>query len=194
MISCGIAWNGQKEGAHQWNKLPCILITDVELSASPLNIIRGWNHQVHLWLKRYVHERLVKPNERPTLKDTIFVFVLSALWHGFYPFYFFMMIYCGILGEVGKDIYKSRVLFEFIPKPLDFLLPWIGSWLIINYVGVSFLLFELELGANFSKATFYWVWIVLPLVCVAIKMSGLVTYAKKIEKSRKDKEAIEIQD
>lgn len=142
LVSAGLTWNGfGPNGSHKWDKLPGILIWDVEFSASPLNLVRGWNHQVHLWLKRYVHERLVGPGQKPTLKETTIVFLVSALWHGFYPFYFIMMFYCGLLTEIAKDIYKSRVLFKWIPYPINIILPWALSWQVCNYVGIAFVLF-----------------------------------------------------
>lgn len=185
LVSCGLSWNGYKDGSQNWDKLPGILIKEVEFSQSPLDLVRGWNHQVHLWLKRYVHERLVGPGQRPTPMDTIIVFLVSALWHGFYPFYFIMMFYCGLLTEVARDVYKSRDLFKWIPYPINYILPWSLSMLVANYVGISFVLFQMDLGLNYSRATYFWVWIALPVVCFGIKMSGMVEYAKSLKEADK---------
>jgi hypothetical protein len=42
-------------------------------------------------------------------------FIVSAFWHGFYPFYYVMFFVAAILGELTKDLYKSRIFFAFIP-------------------------------------------------------------------------------
>jgi len=49
-------------------------------------------------------------------------FIVSAFWHGFYPFYYVMFFFAAIMNEVAKDLYKSRVLFsKFVPKELHWI-------------------------------------------------------------------------
>jgi len=76
-----------------------------------------WNHTVHLWLKHYVQNRLVAPGAKPTIIATLLTFGVSAFWHGFYPFYYFMFFMCGCFVEVAKDVYRSRALFWWVPYP-----------------------------------------------------------------------------
>jgi len=42
-------------------------------------------------------------------------FIVSAFWHGFYPFYYVMFFFAAVLAELSKDVYRSKILFEFIP-------------------------------------------------------------------------------
>lgn len=187
MMSCGIGWNGVKDGANDWNKLPCIILKDVEFSTSPIGAMRGWNHSIHLWLNRYVQDRLVKVGERPGMKETVIVFLVSAFWHGFYPFYYVMFFYAGIFVELAKEIYRARILFRWIPAPLDFLIPWICTMLTLNYFGVSFNQLTFERGHTFAIGTNYYIWIILPVLLAAVKFSGIVKYAKKLEAAEKAK-------
>ena len=53
-------------------------------------MLRYWNYQVHLWLKFYVMQRLVKPGQRPGAFASILTFMISAFWHGFYPWYYLL--------------------------------------------------------------------------------------------------------
>lgn len=87
----------------------------VETSTSCMTMLQCWNHQVHLWLKFYVQCRLVAKGQRAGTKETIIVFLVSAFWHGFYPFYYIMFFLAAILSEVTKDIFKSWILFQAIP-------------------------------------------------------------------------------
>jgi hypothetical protein len=65
MIACGFAYNG--EHPHKWDRAYCVDIIGLETGWSPAEVIKCWNHQVHLWLKHYVQARIVDPGMRPTL-------------------------------------------------------------------------------------------------------------------------------
>ena len=60
-IACGLSYNGQdsKTQEHKWDRIVNIYIYNVECGTSPNGMMSAWNHQVHLWLKHYVHLRLV---------------------------------------------------------------------------------------------------------------------------------------
>jgi hypothetical protein len=45
-------------------------------------------------------------------------FAVSAFWHGFYPSYYSSFFLGGLLVEAGKDWFRIRVLFRFIPGPM----------------------------------------------------------------------------
>jgi lysophospholipid acyltransferase len=59
----------------------------------------------------YVQARAVTPGKRPGMKENLIVFMTSAFWHGFYPFYYVMFFFTYIFTEVSKDVYRSRILF-----------------------------------------------------------------------------------
>lgn len=59
----------------------------------------------------YVQARVVKAGKRPGMKENLTVFMVSAFWHGFYPFYYVMFFFTYIFTEVSKDVYRSRILF-----------------------------------------------------------------------------------
>lgn len=189
-VSSGLGWNGVKDGANTWDKLPVVILKLVEFSNSPIGAMKGWNHSTHLWLNRYVQDRLVEKGQKVTLRETVIVFFISALWHGFYPFYYVMFFYSGMFVEVAKDLYRMRILFRWIPEPLDFWLPWALNMTVLNYLGVSFCQLTLDKGMHFARGNYYWLWISLPTTLLFIKFSGLVSYAKKLEiKEKESKDA-----
>lgn len=63
LIACGISYNGtiKKDGKliYKWDKIVSIYIYALETAGSPVEMMRYWNHQIHLWLKNYVTARLV---------------------------------------------------------------------------------------------------------------------------------------
>lgn len=77
---------------------------------------------IHIWLKHYVYNRTLVNGQKPGLVNSMAVFIVSAFWHGFYPFYYVMFFFCAFLGELAKDVYRSRIYFSFIPHPLSSIL------------------------------------------------------------------------
>ena len=61
-ISCGLGYNGkdEKTGKHKWDRIVGVNILEVELGLTPNEMVKHWNHMVHLWLKNYVHTRIVR--------------------------------------------------------------------------------------------------------------------------------------
>lgn len=128
--------------------------------------------------------RLVKPGQRPGAFENMMTFLVSAFWHGFYPFYYVMFFFAGILSEVAKDIFKARILFSFIPAPAR---PWVGnflSMLCLNYFGILHCALTFERGGNFMGATYAFVPIGLIIFLVASRVGGMVRVAQNIEKKK----------
>lgn len=68
--------------------------------------------------------------------ENMATFIVSAFWHGFYPFYYVMFFLAAILSEVAKDIFKARILFRFIPSSLRPFIANFLSFLCMNYFGI----------------------------------------------------------
>jgi len=109
-------------------------------------------------------------------------FLVSAFWHGFYPFFYVMFFFAGILSEVAKDVFKARILFTAIPAGLR---PWLGnflSMLTLNYFGILFCALTFERGGNFMGATYGFIPIGLIVFLVASRSLGMVRKAQSLEK------------
>lgn len=112
MIASGLAYAGKdKNGEEKFDHIYGINIYEVEFGLSAQIMMQHWNHQIHLWLKHYVYNRTLVKGKRPGMMNNMAVFICSAFWHGFYPFYYVMFFFCALLGELSKDIYRSRVFF-----------------------------------------------------------------------------------
>ena len=73
---------------------------------------------IHLWLKHYVYNRVSIPGKPAGIRENMATFIVSAFWHGFYPFYYVMFFFCAFLTELAKEIYRSRIFFRWIPYRL----------------------------------------------------------------------------
>jgi len=182
--ACGLNYNGidKKTGEHKWDKIVSVFIMEVETATSTMEMLRGWNYQVHVWLKYYVQARMVKPGQRAGTKESMSTFIVSAFWHGFYPFYYVMFFFSAILAEVTKDVYKCWIFFQWIPSPVRYFLCHLGSMGCMNYFGVMFNALTIEKGMRFCNATY---WIVpggLTVFLLISRTMNFVGIAKKAEK------------
>ena len=80
----------------------------------------------------------MKPGERPGFYVSMATFMVSAFWHGFYPYYYFMFFQAALFSELTKDLFKARALFSFIPHPLGSILANVLSLFYMGYLGVCF--------------------------------------------------------
>lgn len=69
-----------------------------------------------MWLKHYVFLRMVRKGQKIGLMPILTTFVVSAIWHGFYPGYFLFFISSGLNDYLFKAGAKIYILFEWMPK------------------------------------------------------------------------------
>lgn len=182
VIACGISYAGKnKDGEHQWDKLQCIKIWDVEGALSPIPAMKGWNHQTHIWLNRYCQDRMVKVGERPDLSVTIKTFLVSSFWHGYYPFYYFHLVFSGIYVVLAKEVFRSRAVFAFIPPVVQTILLKCQHELLLCFIGAHFFSLTFDKGYYISHSMYYYGWFVLPGALAIMKLGGFAKMAKKIE-------------
>jgi lysophospholipid acyltransferase len=180
-ISCGISY---QDSTKTWDRIVNIYVIALETSGTPIEMMKFWNHQIHQWLKHYVQARVVTPGVKPGIKETMMVMGVSAFWHGFYPFYYFMFFQAALFVELAKELYRARAVFRFIPEQARPFVANFLSMIVMNYLGTSFCNLTFERGGNFAKGTSYLVTlalIALPFLCKAI---GLSKIAKSMEKKK----------
>ena len=44
IVACGLGYNGIENGHHKWNKVVGVYWKELEMSTSPVEMIRHWNH------------------------------------------------------------------------------------------------------------------------------------------------------
>ena len=89
-IASGLAYDGKDKttGKEMFDRIDNVIIKQCEGNYRIQTILNGWNRSTHYWLKYYIFLRLVKKGERNRLTPIFCTFVVSAIWHGFYPGYF----------------------------------------------------------------------------------------------------------
>jgi lysophospholipid acyltransferase len=192
IIASGFGYNGKgKDQADKWNKVVQIYVFDIECGKSPNELLRYWNHQVHLWLKYYIGGRIVPKDKRPTFAQNMIVFMVSAFWHGFYPFYYVTFVLAMISTEVAKDLFKAKkyLFYSLIPSAfVRHLLANQATLLCLDYFGVTFNALTFENGLKFMSGNCYCVPIALFTILSLCRILGLVPKALKWEQMQAKKQ------
>lgn len=77
----GLAFYYDEHGAPKWDLADSAHIWNIEFGTSMKMIIDNWNISTAHWLRYMVYDRMAS-------MKTLFVFILTTLWHGFYPGYY----------------------------------------------------------------------------------------------------------
>ena len=102
----------------KFNRVETIRLYDIEFSYKVKDFFDAWNISVHMWLKYYIFMRMLKKDQRGSLTPILATFVVSAVWHGFYPGYFMFFVASGLNDYMFKQGEKIYVLFEWMPISL----------------------------------------------------------------------------
>ena len=117
------------------------------------------------------------PGKKPTIKETLITFTVSAVWHGLYPFYYVMFFFCTVMVELSKEIFRSRSLFSFLNSSQSHVLGNVLSLICLNYLGVAFTLLSFERGINFLRATYCLIPAFISLLLILWKTLGITRMA-----------------
>lgn len=116
-IASGLGFNGLSESKEpRWDRVAAVRVWDIEFSYKVKDFLDAWNISVHKWLKYYVYLRLIKKDKRGIqIVPILTTFVVSAIWHGFYPGYYLFFISSGLLDYQFKLGSRLWVLFRWMP-------------------------------------------------------------------------------
>ena len=121
------------------------------------------------------------------MKENMIVFLVSAFWHGFYPFYYVMFFFAALNLELCKDIYKSRILFSWMPPLMRHVVANFCTLFTMNYFAISFCQLTFERGGNFARSTSYFSFAMMVVGLMITRGFGLVKIAQRMEKKQMDK-------
>jgi lysophospholipid acyltransferase len=115
-IASGLAYNGEDETSM------CIILFifiekpkfDLVKSVSTWHNTFGydikflysyWNMMITAWLKNYVFLRVIRSTKDGSsgFVPALVTFMVSAIWHGFYPGYFMFFIMSAIVDNMYKE-------------------------------------------------------------------------------------------
>mmetsp|Transcript_23164 Transcript_23164/g.20066 ORF Transcript_23164/g.20066 Transcript_23164/m.20066 type:complete len:111 (+) Transcript_23164:1119-1451(+) len=102
----------------------------------------------------------------------------SALWHGLYPGYYLGFFHFFMGQQLGRFIFKSKEMFEFLPPIVRKGLAWFASMFALNIGGSFFVLLGFHNAISFSIATMFIPSIVIVVPYLLFTL-GIVGKSKK---------------
>ncbi len=165
VVMSGQAFNGlhKKSGKPKFDKLYSMDIHSIELGIFHRSTVEEWNRPVHLWLKWCIHMRI---NTNTYLK-TFITFFISALWHGFYPMYFYGFAFYSISSMNYHYIYKLFLQNKSLRNPFFYLLQYLFLKISICYFTSVFAVLLTERGMELTRGA---LWIPLSHLAIYIAM------------------------
>ncbi|XP_035207114.1 lysophospholipid acyltransferase 7-like isoform X2 [Stegodyphus dumicola] len=114
--------------------------------------IRAWNRTVQYWLACFVYKRLKAP--KPV--KMLITMMVSSFWHGVHPGYYLCLcsapLFLFVEMEVEKAMskhatYLQHVLFDWIW--------WVIKMQSFSYMGMAFLLLDIQSCLHFWKSIYF---------------------------------------
>uniref|UniRef100_A0A8C0TYG7 Lysophospholipid acyltransferase 1 n=2 Tax=Cyanistes caeruleus TaxID=156563 RepID=A0A8C0TYG7_CYACU len=126
--------------------------------------IENWNIQTAAWLKRVCYDRA-------PWYPTALTFILSALWHGIYPGYYFTFL-TGILITLAARAIRNNCRHYFLSSvPLKIaydVVTWAVTQLAVCYTVAPFVMLAVEPTIKFYKSVYFHMHILSILVLLLL--------------------------
>uniref|UniRef100_H0VB94 Membrane bound O-acyltransferase domain containing 1 n=1 Tax=Cavia porcellus TaxID=10141 RepID=H0VB94_CAVPO len=122
--------------------------------------LENWNIQTAAWLKCVCYERV-------PWYPTVLTFILSALWHGVYPGYYFTFL-TGVLVTLAARAVRNNFRQYFHSskalKGVYDVVTWAATQLAISYIAAPFVMLAVEPTISLYKSMYFYLHIISLLV------------------------------
>lgn len=159
--AAGFGFSGvDKNGNFCWDLLSNLNIWKIETATSFKVYLENWNIQTAIWLKRVCYERV-------PWYPTVLTFILSALWHGVYPGYYFTFL-TGILVTLAARTVRNNYRYYFLSsgtlKLVYDVVTWAVTQLAVSYTVAPFVMLAVEPTISLYKSMYFYLHIVSLLI------------------------------
>uniref|UniRef100_A0A8D0BD12 Membrane bound O-acyltransferase domain containing 1 n=1 Tax=Salvator merianae TaxID=96440 RepID=A0A8D0BD12_SALMN len=167
--AAGYGFSGvDEQGNFHWDLLSNLNIRNIETATSFKIYIDNWNIQTTAWLKRVCYDRAPR-------YPTALTFLLSALWHGVYPGYYFTFI-TGIFMTLAARAVRSNCRQYFISskalKNSYDIVTWMVTQLSVSYTVAPFVLLAVEPSIKLYKSLYFHMHILCILVLLLLPVKS----------------------
>ncbi|XP_043117513.1 lysophospholipid acyltransferase 1 [Puntigrus tetrazona] len=150
--AAGYGVRGENErGEVSWDLISNVRIWEIETATSFKSFIDNWNIQTALWLKSVCYDRA--PYYRMPL-----TFVLSAVWHGVYPGYYFTFITAIPITLAARSVrrnFRECFLSSQQLKICYDVVTWAATQLTVCYTVMPFLLLAVEPTIQYYRSMYF---------------------------------------
>ncbi|XP_068180184.1 lysophospholipid acyltransferase 1 [Antennarius striatus] len=163
--AAGYGFGGiDQSGKASWDLISNVNILGIETATSFKTFIDNWNIRTGIWLKTVCYDRVPKHKLALT-------FILSALWHGVFPGYYFTFITAIPISIAAKAVRKSVrhyfLVFRGVKLAYD-VLTWGATQLAICYTVMPFLLLAVEPTLVYYRSMYFHVHIISILTAIVL--------------------------
>ena len=163
-------------------------IIDCEFGINVKTKITSWNNSVSLWLKYNLFLRCINIENKIFKNNynlaSLITFMISALWHGFYPtYYIFFFVF--FIYQTANEKFDKAGLYNWVnshPNPLIKIPFWLLAQYLVNHLGTIIFNLKYEYFINFMISTKF-----LPFIIILI----LFVISLNIKVKKKDKKISE---
>ncbi|XP_059363382.1 lysophospholipid acyltransferase 1 [Carassius carassius] len=163
--AAGYGVSGVNErGEVSWDLISNVRIWEIETATSFKSFIDNWNIQTSLWLKSVCYDRA--PYYRMPL-----TFVLSAIWHGVYPGYYFTFITAIPITLAARSVRRNFQEFFLSPPLLKIcydVVTWAATQLTVCYTVMPFLLLAVEPTLQYYRSMYFHVHVISILAMILL--------------------------
>ncbi|XP_019632895.1 PREDICTED: lysophospholipid acyltransferase 2-like [Branchiostoma belcheri] len=163
--AAGLGFNGYDEnGNPRWDLISNLNILKIEFATNLKMLIDNWNIQTSLWFKRVCYDRA-------PYQPVMMVYILSAIWHGFYPGYYFTFIGGVVLTPAFRKMRRHlRHHFQGTARlrQLYDVITFMSTHFFLNYHVLPFVLLDWEPTMKFYRSLYFSIHIIVLLVVVLL--------------------------
>ncbi|XP_064219099.1 lysophospholipid acyltransferase 1 isoform X2 [Aotus nancymaae] len=165
--AAGFGFSGvDKNGNFCWDLLSNLNIWKIETATSFKMYLENWNIQTATWLKCVCYERV-------PWYPTVLTFILSALWHGVYPGYYFTFL-TGILVTLAARAVRNNYRHYFLSsRPLKAVYDagtWAVTQLAVSYTVAPFVMLAVEPTISLYRSMYFYLHIISLLIILFLPM------------------------
>ncbi|XP_072536194.1 lysophospholipid acyltransferase 1 [Salminus brasiliensis] len=153
-----------KNGRVSWDLVSNIHILEIETATSFKTFIDNWNIQTGVWLKSVCYDRV-------PYYQTPLTFVLSALWHGVYPGYYFTFLTGIPITLAARTVRRNFRQYFLVSPTVKFaydVVTWAATQLTICYTVMPFLLLAVEPTLEYYRSMYFHVHIISILAMILL--------------------------
>ena len=151
-VASGISYRAKTEKTPEtYNHLRWVKVWAFETMQHPMDATGNWNIGSHLWLKYYIMLRWIDrklPRGKMQMGPYMLVFLVSAVWHGFFFGYYAFFSGLGLMDFTWKAVEKTQLVSglvnskfgTYVGRPLN----WLCCQIVISYFGMPYVLRTVE--------------------------------------------------
>jgi len=192
-VMSGFSYNGKDaKGSNRWDRVVSVRPIEHETQDNLKDRLEAWNTSVQVWLKRYIFFRVCREDEvrtnpkRAALASNV-TFMISAFWHGFYPAYYLVFFQLFLMQQVSKYIYYWKHLFTWIPSPIQFIIRWLCTAWLIDFLAIAFVTLEIDKFLPVWKELYYYPTILVSFFYILFMIVGMPKRKKTDSRPSPDK-------